>query len=1803
MNTEMIKLLIWVVPLAIFLLFLVFGIIFGLIRGFRKSLILGIQALIIFVGLTIAYAIIVNNPQTDGAIVSITNNFMGAGGLQKAMNVSEENTTFTAIMVELLSKNTNNYGEAINTVVGENMTYIATLANIALRLVLAIVVMVAYLLLVFIFYLIYLIFYPERRHKARKEKAYAELKTKKPYSKHAILGMLVGLVRGLASGLVIISFIGSFFYIVVGDSGERNYEKLDFGNEQMNQYYDIYTGISSYGNNGIFKVLNLLKNKNGLPYYLYATDLVFSSTYEKDGKVVNFRTTEEFGSYSGFARNTVDLLVKHGNVELKQLFESNASQDEILNTVTEIMQKEAFQTEFNKMIDEFEAGHYFSNFALSLVDSIAAHVDELNLKGDSAELLKIVFKKGYLSPNIASEKELIDAGTTVGDKPYLTASALLTKNDTKEILNLAIGIMSLNVVNMTRSGNVDVSSMLNISGQVLPCLKKLSILSDEKRKTEVNPVLQRVYTYVYENQFTKALNSLTGENNKAESIDKLLAENTTDTTDWVKEIQNLLDVGISVVTLGKNVYDPTKDYKDTNVLVSLILSIFEGEQRANNIREYDKIKNSLAQSQLVDMLLQISSINKLVFDNISKMSPGMYIPKNIKFVNVGETKGEMYNLLDSFEKMLKNDDLRAELKKIIDNSGQSSNVDIKSLFNMIGALTDEDENHEKIVDSVVSSTILRSFLSSMLINNKNIGSGIELYIPNSVLTEVDGEYVNLIQKTEMVNIVESVSDLSNAILDFVDEGEYKNDLDHLVSELDESILIKSVVIEGSISNILKDKLSSVDKVAVPTELTTSLDGWMTHTVDNNKVYGETYKILHSIKLSGIAISTFTAEGGATEDRIMEAIEALTDTQLDVLLDSRVIHYTVSNVIETINMGEINLIVPNDHRVFLTNDTIDYLVTKDELKKFVLSSTQLLDGATLATITPELILSNFSAHKEELLDCDIIGATFVNYLANSGDSGVSTFLKIPTDLKNLAEPTVAIYEYTKTNPWFEELGDLVTGFDEMIDLSVVDLSDNDSIKDSAMEAVKSFNTASKADNTKTKLNICHNSIIIWLTITNLLDEAFNPVLSDGRKDALNTIKDAYDATHTGLEYLSYTEAEISAIVDSANVLDLDVNNVEVSNVLSTINTFNTPMPEYGNKTKLNVLYGSDIIKCVLADKLDEALTASVVANDVRESSAVKYLLSPTIKVYKETEVSALLDALVILGIDDVTNFDADDVKNEILSLNDAYDTADLTKGSKLDRLYVSVILVFILKDKLDIALNDANVHQEVIESTYELHSDVNKNYYKKAEVSKIIELLDYIGITDVSTIDTTTLTNNLLDDSFDISKLYESNITIDLLSTNAKSIFDSSETIVDHDEAKEQFGTTGIYFYKQDEFVNMKAMLNKQNVTDFNNFAATDLVIDDDTITYILGSYILMATVSKNVYTNTSVVVPTLALTDPDSAYSENSNIISETEISILLNSIKAFGNSINGFDMDDIVIDSEKENAILASLVLKATVSKNIVDNANVIVSKSALTDATSTYSEKENYISDEELEALLDVLVLLQFSANGFDVSTLVPNDNLVANASTVAASIIVRANITKNIKNENDPTKQIYVSNNDAYAIADEDLGGTNIVILTYDEMVNLISAFNTLTNGASFDADIDLQTIINLTIDEQVEILKSNVVLHIVSDVLATSSITVGPYDLNYANIRLSMDHLTVKNSADETVANVEFDTTTDLDPLAPTCIYKFNAPKNETTALILSGGSGNTSILDAEDVLVFADFMRKAANTSPEYHYMTDYGVKN
>ena len=138
---DMYGLLFTLVPTLLFVLIVVVAIVLGIIRGFRKSLILAIQALFAFITCIIIFAILANNSQVDSNLVSITNNFMGQGGLQRAMGVSENSEKLTEILYEFIPKQMD-YGSGIELILRENGQYLLQLVLFVYRLVLAIICLI-----------------------------------------------------------------------------------------------------------------------------------------------------------------------------------------------------------------------------------------------------------------------------------------------------------------------------------------------------------------------------------------------------------------------------------------------------------------------------------------------------------------------------------------------------------------------------------------------------------------------------------------------------------------------------------------------------------------------------------------------------------------------------------------------------------------------------------------------------------------------------------------------------------------------------------------------------------------------------------------------------------------------------------------------------------------------------------------------------------------------------------------------------------------------------------------------------------------------------------------------------------------------------------------------------------------------------------------------------------------------------------------------------------------------------------------------------------------------------------------------------------------------------------------------------------------------------------------------------------------------------------------------------------------------------------------------------------------------------
>lgn len=2007
MNTEMIKLLMWVVPLSLFLLFFVFGLLFGIWRGFRKSLILGIQALVAFAAVVITYVIFVNNPNTDSLLVSIPNGVMGPNYLQAQMGVSPDNTTLSQCLIELLSKNNNDYGSAISSIAAENAEYIATMANLIVRFVLAIVVVIIYLLLVFILYLIYLIFYPERRHKRKVERQIEEAKRTKPYKKHRLLGMLLGIVRGTVSGVVILSFFGSLLFMIAG-TGEKQYQSIDFGDPQMNSYYDMYSQIAQYGNTGIFKVLNSLKNKDGLPYYLYATELVFSgTTKDKDGNTVKFRTTEEFAAYTGFANDTVALMAKYGETELKEIYalvkngamDNQEGQNQVFAKMTAIFTKPGFQDEYNALIDNFDAKVFFANFAISLIDSVAAHIDEFNLDGDTGEILKILFKKGYLSPKIAEEKALIDAGTTTGDKAYFTPSVIITKNDAKMLMKAVIGVLALDVM----QGDT-VQRILNISDGIIPYIKQLSILSQE-RKTEANPVLSRLYKYLDENMVSKAMAESTGSNAeiKTQLVYDAIIENA-DQIDWISEIQTLLDTGANVCKLGKNVYDPTKEYKDMEYL-NLVFSVFEGEKKTENIGYYNSIQNSLSNSLLLGAVLQSTAIHDKLVGALKNVAPEVYISKNISYANSGEAKGEIYNLLDTLKSICEKDSSRNSLKTFINKiNDKMTDTERLELISSFLKTLDDGEVGKRPLDYIMKSQLFKSVLSGVIISKKDLGNGIELYIPDSSLLLEDGVRVNVITDDELGKALNSLTNVIDVIVPFITEGNvHYNDIDYIIQNIDADELLQSKIIEGSIASILKNKLATMggEMIVIPTSLNADIEAWLS-TPEKD---GEIKVILTGLKQSGLHISVFTNEYETDDDRLKAIIDELnnvTEESLNTLLNSKLLSYSISKTISTVDMGGLSIIVPNEVRELTGDEVLPYTISNAEVLKLI-SSVKLLIADGFSDLNK--VVKNVINNRDTVLDSVVIGATVSSFVANDEKMN---FLSIPNDLK-LEASADNILNYTDGCQWDFELGFLFDALVEILDVDNLNFDDTSAIQDQIMDMVADLNEASTTNPNLTKLEVCYISTVLWSTLSNKIDELITTDIL-ANQVVKNLAKSQYMG-EAGNDYFLFSSTEISALIDTITVFDLDLNNLNMDTITGEVKKLNE-IPEGREESKLHTAYKSVLIKYILSEKLDEILTADLIERDVRDYSEIKtYMSYENSKYYhyEENEVAAMIDSINVLGID-FNNFNMDDIAATVMSLNDNYDSLDPSKGTKLHKIYESIAIRYIIAKQLDSVLTSEVIIAEARDSgnvkNFTTYNDNNYNYYKEDELSAMLYSLAELGITDINNFNMDVVADNALNlneakvsNAEGTSKLdviynskvvsyilsdkitsnimtmvnplviYADEINENVISTNIQTIkktevsamlyslkeigitdldsfnmSDISAVVMSLNDLKASQGegttkldvlyssmivkyiladkldevldplvdvaslegaiktTTGgvedIKYYEKQEVVNMLYSLDELGVSDFESFDMSiiassvlnlnankssdatgptkldvlyssvivrfilsdklDMVLTDTTLnvndkvieaskkadedlstlkiyakdsvkkliislTYMgvtdfenidastLSTKILGKDSSNNKFDisklHDSLITWDLLTTNVSSALDSNTVIInhpkakSEEDVagvslyklselqSIQDMMIECNVANFSSFEASNIKLNDATITSITNSYILMGTVSKNVKDNNNIILPE-------SSYDDTDDLIVKADLTDLLNAIATFgEYSLSSFNANSITPN--AITNIDTVAKSKIMRANITRNIKNADNP---IFVSNDPEFAVRDTDLLENDITVLTEKEIKNLVSAFSILTGGTSFEAEIDFARLVALTSNEQRTILESNVVLHIVSEIF-TNNITYGMVSFKYENLRVKAQTETVYFSPEgEKPTELEYtlEPNEDIVAVYPDIKYMFGPFVNQNNAIKLDGGVDNTKVLTKEDIMAFVSFMKKISTLTPG----TDYVVK-
>ena len=1282
---------------------LIIGFFIGCKRGARKSLILLIHAAVCFTICFTVYLILVESRDFDKFLLDTTNMIIGSeSGLEDLLGVSAECETVREVIIEFIPTQLS-FMDGLELVAKDNGAYLLTIVDMVYRIVFAIILNIIYLVLIFIAYIIYLIFYSERKYIKKQNLDYQNDLSDGLYRKNRFLGGVIGFARSFVTVTLVLSFVGSFFFVVTGGPGDEDAPKPEFEDETVSLITSAYSSICEYGSQGIFKILNLVKDEKNVPYYLYAADLIYQGGL-KDGEIdkdVVFR--EEFAAYIGFARKTYDLLIKYGSEELIPILEGKSDED-IMDAVVEVMTKKAFQVEFENIIKDFEKESYFINFALSLCESMIKNINDIELLSvlpeETREILQICFSDGYLSPNIPYEAKLLAEKETdpyyeyQKDKYHLGSlklSSLITREDIIELLQTLFDVITT-TQNYNEEATDGDSSMftINLISNIIDHVGNLSILSTN-RANEVNPVLRRLYSYLEVTYLSVSLEAETPEYASYTS-EAPYTGNEYNEVLWIEEIQML----INIIKKGLNLYQNNfaNIPPDTDVM-DVVIGIFDDENPnyAENMNSLDYVLTSLANSRILGDVLSTSFGNSMLESILGSVVEGFTLPEDVNYSNIYDKNGdiveygELYHLFSVVKKVITEPEFMAQIGSLLSTPEEGEpqkEFDLNTIFDLLNIMTSKGKDGLSALDCVVKSNILRSLISSILIDLSS-GEDSLIYLDSSVLDED-----NLIKLEELEKLFDVIPDVVPIIKEVIDkfaveeestvpetqsdessedsteEPEEESDIEYLLGLLKDPVILKvldSKIIEGTISNLAFSYLPE-DMIVIPTAIKERQKGVVT----SNEGKSEIRKLISVLNDSSVDISGLLS-GEINSDAILEIITSLTENDFDLVFASDILHYTIYNFLINAELSGFEVIVPNSVKVNLSNDVFDSIIPKDRLIDLVKSLLLLLPEEEASepedSETPEnpenpddsqepteedslinSILLNLVLNKDRLAQNEVIIATVANALVNTNLADDLGILEIPNVLKKAATIEELTIKFGPNNPWYKEIDALVTALDEILEISEngeINLEDIESV---VINSITTLNDDSSISG-QTKLDLLYNSLIVTNLLATSIDELMVGQLLD-EKDA-KALKD-----YNG----NYLKSEISSIIYLIKVFKI------TDEELKDENSYDNIM----NKVKggLNSLIEDDALhlKTLYENKIFGMLLYNVVSDllSIPTDALMTTSTGTVIKSIRYEEAYALISSIDIFG-------SIEEINPEAVDLNAMREKIDIISESTIISGYI------------------------------------------------------------------------------------------------------------------------------------------------------------------------------------------------------------------------------------------------------------------------------------------------------------------------------------------------------------------------------------------------------------------------------------------------------------------------------------------------------------------------------------------------------
>ncbi len=970
-------------PTLLFIFMLIIGFLIGIMRGFRKSLILFFHMLGAFTICLTIYLILVNNATIDYSLVSFSNKWISKfsdNTLQGLLQVDESISSLREILLQKVVSSMSEE-DLMYYLVVDNAAYIYAIAEMIYRTILFVLIAMLYFYVIFILYIIYLIAYPVRRKAKKVNLQFQKGEIDHPYRKKRLLGGAVGVGRALIVGVFSFSFLGALLFVVTGGKSmpsrqEAREEEVDFNNEAFNTAYDYYSVVCEMSDSGIFKVLNGIKDPSKTPFYFYMSDLVLQGrisdpTLEVEDK---FYLRDETGAYVGFVKDIFQLIVKYSTNEELQTILSGSDNDAKMTSLTNIMSKDGFKEEFNQVIDYFEEKPFMKYLILSSLTSLINHIDlATNNNQTIVNLVNTIFK----------------------GEDALKVTDLMNFNDVKLLFKGLVDVVatsnSSEVAKLSAEEEVapkanETKKMILYARKFLPYIQDLTIFQDDSQNSKGNILIRKLYIFSAENFVTEDISLPT--------IPEDLS--------WMKEFNILFDVADPLLGISYNVFDP-----DNNQMINNVLDMFNGDYASENETYYDEITSKISESSLLDVVFKSSMVGNTITQTIQNMTANEEAGMPMSDISFSGENGECAVLLNSFKHLIKNDGKKL-YEALTDDSELKGNA-IRSAFEILNKEVQLSETENStLIDVMMQSKVLHYMLSSVFVYGKY--GTFEFYIPDSVSDikqEGSGEEAKtyrIVKLEEISKIVHTLSKCAGDLVPFIDEPEnadyaalFKNNF--LIDGIESSIILK-----GTIANLFINSTENQEILILPKDYDHA-DKWI-----------ETKEIDHLIDAVVSLSEETTEDGGSLINQLLSGsikakdILQLRENTINKLFTSTILRYTISNSITSLGTNDFEIVVPRrDIEILNAETTTEKLVNvvkQESLTKIFTDIDMIIsfDDKDQITLNP----TNIFNHKAELVQNDVLHATIINYLikmsSNSSNSIIvpqlyqTDFEKFRTDLE-------------------------------------------------------------------------------------------------------------------------------------------------------------------------------------------------------------------------------------------------------------------------------------------------------------------------------------------------------------------------------------------------------------------------------------------------------------------------------------------------------------------------------------------------------------------------------------------------------------------------------------------------------------------------------------------------------------------------------------------------------------------------------------------------------------------------------------